>query len=359
MTTPQSVAQLRSFLGLANYCARFIKDFATISAPLNELTKKSTKWQWTVVHQQAFEKIKTAIAEDCSMAFYDPAKETTLNVDATPVGLGAILSQIQEDEKEALAVKPVNANTADKYINIIVPKSMALEEIAAETSTDSELQAVIKAVQTGHWYEKDDANCSLFRHLAIAHEGHQGKGHLVKSCLPCQSATILAPQPKAPLIMTDVPSKPWSVVYADFCGPFPNGETALVVIDGYSRYMGVEIMKNFDAFLNQNGVRYRKITPYWPQANAEAERFMRTLEKVARAAHFEGRKWQDELDTFLVNYRSTPHCTTGISPAELLFNRKIRNKLPSVDRLDSTPCPQTSKTTMKKLSTTTQKERRR
>ena len=31
------------------------------------------------------------------MAFYDPAKETTLTVDASPVGLGAILSQIQED----------------------------------------------------------------------------------------------------------------------------------------------------------------------------------------------------------------------------------------------------------------------
>ncbi|CAB4035596.1 Retrovirus-related Pol poly [Paramuricea clavata] len=80
-TTTQNVAQLRSFLGLANYCARFIKDFATLSAPLNELTKKSTKWQWTVIHQQAFEKITTAIAEDCSMAFYDPAKETTLTVD--------------------------------------------------------------------------------------------------------------------------------------------------------------------------------------------------------------------------------------------------------------------------------------
>ncbi|CAB4004174.1 uncharacterized protein K02A2.6-like [Paramuricea clavata] len=73
------------------------------------------------------------------------------------------------------------------------------------------------------------------------------------------------------------------------------------------------------------------------QANAEAERFMRTLEKAARAAHIEGRRWQDELDTFLLNYRSTPHCTTGISPAELPFNRKIRNKLPSVDRLDPMP----------------------
>jgi hypothetical protein len=48
-------------------------------------------------------------------------------------------------------------------------------------------------------------------------------------------------------------------------------------------------------------VRHRKITPYWPEANAEAERFMRTLEKAARAAHIEGRRWQDELDTLLLN----------------------------------------------------------
>lgn len=167
-----------------------------------------------------------------------------------------------------------------------------------------------------------------------------------------------------------MPSKPWSVVYADFCGPFPTSETVLVVIDGYSRFPEVEIMKtttttavvsrlkrifarngypevftsdngppfnaeDFDNYLKQNGVRHRKITPYWPQATAKEERFMRTLGKAARTVHIEERRWQDELDSFLLNYRSTPHCTTGISPAELLFNRKIRNKLPSAD--DSTP----------------------
>lgn len=38
--------------------------------------------------------------------------------------------------------------------------------------------------------------------------------------------------------------------------------------------------------------RHGKITPLWPQANAEAERFMRTLEKAVRAAHVEGHPWK-------------------------------------------------------------------
>jgi hypothetical protein len=44
---------------------------------------------------------------------------------------------------------------------------MALEEIAAETSTDSELQAVIKAVQTGRWYEKNMIQTASMLQLII------------------------------------------------------------------------------------------------------------------------------------------------------------------------------------------------
>jgi hypothetical protein len=44
--TPADASQLRSFLGLANYCSQFIKDFSTLTAPLRELTTKSCKWSW-------------------------------------------------------------------------------------------------------------------------------------------------------------------------------------------------------------------------------------------------------------------------------------------------------------------------
>ncbi|CAB4046124.1 Transposon Ty3-I Gag-Pol poly, partial [Paramuricea clavata] len=62
-------------------------------------------------------------------------------------------------------------------------------------------------------------------------------------------------------------------------------------------------------------------------ANSEVERFNRTVEKAIRAANVEGKNWKEELDVFLLNYCSTPHCTTGKPPAVLLFGRNIRNKI--------------------------------
>lgn len=55
-----------------------------------------------------------------------------------------------------------------------------------------------------------------------------------------------------------------------------------------------------------------------------------TLLKAFRAANAESRDWRKEIPKFLLAYRSTPHSTTGKSPAEMLFNRQIRTKLPEI-----------------------------
>ena len=95
---PNDVSQLRSFLGLANYCSRFIPDFSTITSPLRRhLTQKGVKWSWTAAQQTALDTVKAAISHDCIMAYYDPAKTTRLTVDANPYGLGAIFFNIDQD----------------------------------------------------------------------------------------------------------------------------------------------------------------------------------------------------------------------------------------------------------------------
>ena len=66
----------------------------------------------------------------------------------------------------------------------------------------------------------------------------------------------------------------------------------------------------------------------WFQGNALVESFMRPLGKALKTANLDGRPWRQELHRFLLNYCTTPHSTTGVPPAELLFNRTIRGKLP-------------------------------
>ena len=72
------------------------------------------------------------------------------------------------------------------------------------------------------------------------------------------------------------------------------------------------------------------VTPHWPQANGEAESLMKPLGKAVKAAKMEGKDWKAELQYFLSAYRTTPHCTTGVAPSQLLFNREVRTNIPTV-----------------------------
>jgi hypothetical protein len=55
---PKTITQLRSFLGLASYYRKFIRDFSRIAGPLNKLLKKNVNFQWTLQQQQAFDYLK-------------------------------------------------------------------------------------------------------------------------------------------------------------------------------------------------------------------------------------------------------------------------------------------------------------
>ena len=86
----------------------------------------------------------------------------------------------------------------------------------------------------------------------------------------------------------------------------------------------------FKEFANYLGFHHRKITPLWPQANGEAECFIKTIGKAIRAAHAEHRSWKQEMYCFLWNYRATPHATTGMTPAELLLGRALKTRVPEI-----------------------------
>jgi len=184
---------------------------------------------------------------------------------------------------------------------------------------------------------------------------------VISQCIYCAANT---PQNKRePLNMSALPQSKWSNLAADFYGPLPTGEMLLVVMDEYSRFPAVEIVhstsanttitaldrilsmfsipdvvktdngppfnsEQFAKYAAYMGFKHRKITPLWPMANAECERFMRSLGKALRIAQQEGKNWKQEMQAFLRAYRTTPHSTTGISPHEMLFQTKPKTRIP-------------------------------
>ena len=130
------------------------------------------------------------------------------------------------------------------------------------------------------------------------------------------------------------PTGPWQDCAADLLGPLPGGENFLLVVDYYSRFYEVVVMKTttstkiieamrpmfarfgvpyslktdnrtqfvsaeFENFLQELGIEHRKSPPLWPQANGEVELQNKTLMKAKRIAHVEKRDWKVEMYKFL------------------------------------------------------------
>lgn len=90
---PTNAKEVKSLLGLASYISRFIPDYSTVTAPLRQLTHQDVRWKWERPEVEAFEKLKKVMANTQTMPYFDPKQPTELIVDASPVGLGAMLCQ--------------------------------------------------------------------------------------------------------------------------------------------------------------------------------------------------------------------------------------------------------------------------
>ena len=100
---PQTYTEIRAFLGLVGHYRHFIKGFAQIAQPLNEhLAGEGASWKSELVSLseealKAFEALKQACMHSPVLAFADYTKDFLLETDASKEGLGAVLSQKQED----------------------------------------------------------------------------------------------------------------------------------------------------------------------------------------------------------------------------------------------------------------------
>ncbi|XP_057312279.1 uncharacterized protein K02A2.6-like [Hydractinia symbiolongicarpus] len=503
---PSNIKELCSFLGMINYCAKFLPNLADLTAPLRVLTKKNVSWEWTNEHQERFIKLKSMLTSAESLAYYNPGSETEITVDASPIGLGAVISQKQpcgtyrpisyasrslcpveqrysQIERDALAIlfaierfkiylygitfivntdhKPLvalfgkksnppprierwvmkllpydfivqfrpgvnnpadylsrsnpvqtlreDSKMADRYIHMVcntsLPVALSLTTIQEATHRDPVLVKLKECLHKGHFpdkgavttFKRQRLHLSVSKEIVmcdnkivapeelkhrvidLAHKGHQGivrtkqrlrtkvwwpamnadVENFIRHCHPCQ---VVGPaQTPSPMETTPIPRGAWLMLGCDLCGPFPTGENLLVCIDYFSRFPepirapeelvsdnGPQFVSNtFKELMNEFNIHHRRVTPYHPQAKGEVERFNRNLKKVVQTAIAEAKDWRVVMQNFLLNYRNTPHATTGVTPAEL-FNRTLRDKLPSPSECDG----KTSRPDIRRLDTT-------
>ena len=179
----------------------------------------------------------------------------------------------------------------------------------------------------------------------------------MKTCYECQQ-TCHSP-PVAPLHPWEWPHRPRARLHIDYAGPV-DGKMLLVVVDAHSKRLDVSIVtsatssitikklrgmfaihgipdiivsdnetvftsEKFETFMKLNGIRHIKAAPYHPSTNGIAERAVQSLKenlKKSKAGSLE-----TMISRFLFKYQTTPHTTTGISPAELLMGRQLCSHL--------------------------------
>lgn len=92
--------QVRSFVGLVNYYGRFFPNLSSTLYPLNNLLKSDVRFVWSKQCEEAFLKVKLEMQSNTFLVHYDPTLPLVLATDASPYGVGAVLSHVYPDGSE-------------------------------------------------------------------------------------------------------------------------------------------------------------------------------------------------------------------------------------------------------------------
>lgn len=134
---PTDTTQLKSFLGLVTFYARFVPNLATMAQPLYALTKKGIPFQWGKGAEESFCKIKEELSSDRFLCHYDHKLPIKVACDASSVGIGAVLSHVYHDGTE----RPIEFAS-----RTLKPAETNYSQI------DKEALAIVYACQKWHYY---------------------------------------------------------------------------------------------------------------------------------------------------------------------------------------------------------------
>jgi len=115
---PKNVRDVRSFLGLANYYRTFVPKFSEVAEPLIRLTEKSNDFAWTEDCDSAFQALKDKLSSPPILAYPDFSEDFILDTDASNLGMGAVLSQMQDGKEVVIAYASKKFSKAQRNYSV-------------------------------------------------------------------------------------------------------------------------------------------------------------------------------------------------------------------------------------------------
>ena len=130
--TPKTAKQVKQFVAMASYYRRYVRNFASTARPMVDLTKKGKKFLWSEACEYAFNSLKRALISADVMGYpLNEAGEFILDVDASDLGIGAVLHQVQGGKETVLAYASRSLNKAEANYCITEKELLAARDFIA------------------------------------------------------------------------------------------------------------------------------------------------------------------------------------------------------------------------------------
>ncbi|VDI74336.1 Hypothetical predicted protein [Mytilus galloprovincialis] len=124
---PQNVTQVRSILGLMNYYHKFLPNISSVVRPLHRLLEKDAKWDWNEECKVSFKRAKDLVTSEQVLCHYDPELPIRLACDASPFGLGVVLShKMQDGTERPIAFASRSLNKAERNYSQIDKEALGI-----------------------------------------------------------------------------------------------------------------------------------------------------------------------------------------------------------------------------------------
>ncbi|XP_076892254.1 uncharacterized protein LOC143543926 [Bidens hawaiensis] len=379
--------EFRSFLGLAGYYRRFIKDFSKIASPLTKLTRKDIKFNWGSEHDEAFKILKKKLTQAPVLVLPEGTedlvrgkviayasrqlKPNELNYPTHDLELAEVIKEAQTEalkeenlkqERIVGHVKDLNENKNGvkiRYGRIWIPNTCDVKILLLDEAHKSKYSIHPGATKMYHDLRGDYWWPGMKREIV----------KYVERCLTCLQVKAEHQKPYGKIQPLEIPKWKWEHITMDLVTKLPKtskGFDAIWVIvdrltksshflpiqESYSSermaevYMKevvsrhgvpVSIVSDRDTRFTSRfcrklqeelGTRLLISTTYHPQTDGQSERTIQTFEDMLRACIIDfGGSWEKYLSLPEFSYNNSYHSSIGMLPYEMLYGRKCRTPI--------------------------------